>query len=190
MAKSEYTVINPSGKTIPVMVQVDRRLKRAARWQKAPGGHILMRMPPRYSKRDIPTLLRQIEQQLQRHTQIRNGRTDADLKARADRLIHNNFNRPVHYRAIRWVGNMQQRLGSCTNGGATDGHIRLSDQMKDWPDWVVDYVIAHELMHRVHPDHSSTFWRAVRRVYPRTNEARAWIRGYFYAQGYADEGTD
>ncbi|MCZ7554554.1 MAG: M48 family metallopeptidase [Anaerolineales bacterium] len=76
---------------------------------------------------------------------------------------------------------MQHRLGSCTSGGSTDGDIRISEQIKEWPAYVVDYVIAHELAHRRHPNHSAEFWAYLAR-YPHTERARGFIEGFAYAQ--------
>ena len=89
-----------------------------------------------------------------------------DLQARAEQINRKYFNGQLHWQAIRWVDNMQQRLGSCTRGGATDGHIRISSRMRNWPDWVVDYVIAHELLHRRHPNHSPAFWDDLKQRLP------------------------
>lgn len=189
MAKPQLSILNASGESVPVEIQVDKRLKKTARWQPQASG-VLLRLPPRYPHRDLPGLLEQIEKQYQRSRRKRQGRTDADLKQRADQLIRTAFPLPIEYTAIRWVGNMQNRLGSCTNGGVTDGHIRISDRLKGWPDWVVDYVIIHELAHRPHPDHSPAFWQLVRSACPRADEARAWIKGYFYARGIEHESED
>ena len=82
---------------------------------------------------------------------------------------------------MRW--SWWTRLGSCTNGGSTDGHIRINDKIKSWPDWVVDYVVAHELVHRLHPDHSKAFWQTLRGAYPKTEQARGFIQGVGFAEG-------
>jgi predicted metal-dependent hydrolase len=77
---------------------------------------------------------------------------------------------------------MKRRLGSCTEGGSTDGDIRISDRIKEWPRYVLDYVIAHELAHRKYPNHSSAFWDYLAR-YPHIERARGFIDGIAYAQG-------
>jgi predicted metal-dependent hydrolase len=93
------------------------------------------------------------------------------------------FDGQIRWQAIRWVDNMQQRLGSCTRGGVTDGHIRISSRMRTWPDWVVDYVIAHELLHRRYPNHSPEFWADLKRAYPLTERAQGFIEGVGFTQG-------
>ncbi len=64
---------------------------------------------------------------------------------------------------IRWVGNMGSRWGSCT---PVDRSIRISDRLADYPPWVLDYVLVHELAHIVHPQHTPAFWGTVERAMP------------------------
>ena len=114
-------------------------------------------------------------------------RTDAELQLRAEAINKRYFKSKIQWHAIRWVGNMEKRLGSCTNGGPTDGHIRISDKIKNWPQWVIDYVIAHELVHRLHSDHSKDFWATLTEGYPKTERARGFIEGIGFAEGQSYE---
>ena len=57
-----------------------------------------------------------------------------------------------------------------------DGTIRLSSRLKGMPDWVVDYVLVHELAHLLQPGHDPAFWALVGR-YPRTERARGFLEG-------------
>jgi predicted metal-dependent hydrolase len=52
------------------------------------------------------------------------------------------------------------------------------------PDWVVDYVILHELVHLVVPSHSTRFWELVNR-YPKAERARGFLEGVSAATGMA-----
>ena len=67
---------------------------------------------------------------------------------------------------MRWVSNQNSRWGSCTS---VDRSIRLSDRLKGMPEWVVDYVLLHELAHLIEPNHSKRFWALVE-AYPETDE--------------------
>jgi len=78
---------------------------------------------------------------------------------------------------------MEQRLGGCTTDGATAGHVRISDKVKNWLAWVVDYVIAHELVHLLQNDHSQAFWDTLKEGYPLTERARGFIKGVGFAEG-------
>ncbi len=78
--------------------------------------------------------------------------------------------------------NQHQRFGSCTPALGT---IRLSDRLRKYPEWVLDYVIVHELAHLIHPNHSADFWAAVN-AYPLTERAR----GFLIAVGLAEDEVD
>jgi len=48
------------------------------------------------------------------------------------------------------------------------------------PDWVVDYVILHEMAHLIEPSHNARFWGLLT-GYPRTGTARAFLDGAAFA---------
>ncbi len=73
--------------------------------------------------------------------------------------------------SIRWSDDMQSRWGSCT---PSSGTVRLSTRLAAFPDWVVDYVIVHELAHLDVAAHSDEFWRLVYR-YPKTERAIGYL---------------
>jgi predicted metal-dependent hydrolase len=72
---------------------------------------------------------------------------------------------------IKWVGDMTMRWGSCTPATRT---IRLSDRLAAFPDWVVDYVIVHELAHLDVLGHGDDFWLLVSR-YPSAERAIGYL---------------
>ena len=74
---------------------------------------------------------------------------------------------------MRWVQNQNGRWGSCT---PADGTIRISDRVQEMPDWVIDYVLLHELAHLVIANHSAAFWALVGR-YPKSERARGYLEG-------------
>ncbi len=184
-----YTLTDPrTGQPLPVTVRRDRRLRKTVRWARQPDGSLLVRIPPRMPWRDVPPLLTDIEADLSHRAARASRRTDADLARRAREINRRYFNGSVPWAAIRWVNNMEKRLGSVTLGGNTHGHIRISAKIRRWPQWVVDYVIAHEFVHLLLPQegHSAAFWRTLQQAYPLTERARGFIRGYFFALGEAD----
>jgi hypothetical protein len=44
------------------------------------------------------------------------------------------------------------------------------------PEYVVDYVLVHELVHLLEPGHDARFWSLVAR-YPRAERARGFLEG-------------
>ena len=83
---------------------------------------------------------------------------------------------------IRWVDNMASRWGSCT---PATGVIRISTRLARFPDWVVDYVIVHELAHLEVPGHGPDFHELVRR-FPKSERAI----GYLIAKSGGETGDD
>jgi predicted metal-dependent hydrolase len=55
--------------------------------------------------------------------------------------------------------------------------IRLSAALRHMPPWVLEAVVAHELAHAIHPNHSPAFWALLRAVCPDTDRARAFLSG-------------
>jgi predicted metal-dependent hydrolase len=69
------------------------------------------------------------------------------------------------------VRNQRSRWGACSATGA----ITLNWRLILVPDFVREYVMLHELMHRRELNHSPRFWKHVRAVCPRHEEARRWL---------------
>src|SRR3954468_24334262 len=90
-------------------------------------------------------------------------RSDDDLIARAADLSTRFLGGRAEPAAVRWVDNQGQRWGSCT---PVDRTIRLSRRLVGMPDYVVDYVLLHELAHLLEAGHGSDFW-ALLESYPR-----------------------
>ena len=44
------------------------------------------------------------------------------------------------------------------------------------PDWVLDYVVAHEVAHLRELNHSSRFWAHVESLTPHREAAQEWLR--------------
>ena len=101
-------------------------------------------------------------------------RSDDELVARARWLSDQYLGGLAVPESVRWVGNQQSRWGSCTPGDRT---IRLSERLQAMPDWVVDYVLVHELAHLLERNHDQRFWGWVDR-YPRAERAKGYLAGW------------
>lgn len=100
-----------------------------------------------------------------------------DLAQRSNALADRyGLRRPVH---IRWSDGMTTRWGSCT---PSTGTIRISSRLAAFPDWVIDYVVVHELAHLHVCNHGDDFWRLVYR-YPKAERAI----GFLIAKARDDE---
>lgn len=70
------------------------------------------------------------------------------------------------------IGTGTSRWGSCSRSG----NIRLNRRLLWVPPQVRDYVIIHELCHRLEFNHSQRFWREVEKRCPDYQTHRAWLR--------------
>ncbi|MFF7650089.1 M48 family metallopeptidase [Streptomyces sp. NPDC007983] len=98
---------------------------------------------------------------------------DTELAARAEWLSEQYLGGRARPASVRWVTNQNTRWGSCT---PAEGSIRLSHRLKGMPEYVVDYVLVHELAHLLVPGHGRRFWELLE-AYPRTERARGYLEG-------------
>jgi predicted metal-dependent hydrolase len=99
--------------------------------------------------------------------------SDAELAARAERLADRYLD-GVRASSVRWVDNQQQRWGSCT---VDDRTIRLSTRLRGMPEWVLEYVLLHELAHLLVPGHGPDFWQLLG-DFPHVERARGFLEGW------------
>jgi predicted metal-dependent hydrolase len=71
-----------------------------------------------------------------------------------------------------FVRDTRSRWGSC----ARDGRVHYSWRLVFAPDFVLDYVVAHEVAHLVYMSHGPRFRAVVDRLTPHRGEAEAWLR--------------
>ncbi|WP_024301596.1 M48 family metallopeptidase [Pseudogulbenkiania sp. MAI-1] len=70
------------------------------------------------------------------------------------------------------LSSARTRWGSCSASGA----IRLNWRLVQAPTDILDYVLAHELAHLVHMNHSAAFWSETERMFPHWRAARQWLK--------------
>jgi predicted metal-dependent hydrolase len=145
------------------------------------GERVVVLIPDRFSRaEETEWVERMLARLAAREERIQ--RTDDELLARARRLtgryLADHAERVVPA-SVRWVTNQNGRWGSCT---PDDGTIRISHRLQEMPDWVIDYVLLHELAHLVVPSHSARFWELVNR-FGKAERARGYLEGISAATG-------
>ncbi|WP_052851880.1 M48 family metallopeptidase [Streptomyces avicenniae] len=103
---------------------------------------------------------------------------DDAIAARAAELSERYLHGRARPESVRWVTNQNARWGSCT---PALGSIRLSHRLQGMPEYVIDYVLLHELAHLLVPGHGPGFWKLLDR-YPRTERARGFLEGVVGAE--------
>ncbi len=103
-------------------------------------------------------------------------RIHAFYKDKASQIIHERLEElgtfyGSTYRRVSFR-DQKTRWGSCS----AQGNLNFNWRLAMAPIEIVDYVVAHELCHLRHMNHSKAFWAWVEKAIPDHKEARAWLR--------------
>jgi predicted metal-dependent hydrolase len=96
--------------------------------------------------------------------------SDERLMERALVLNQRHFGGRLRWTSIGYA-DMRRLWGSCT---FTDGAIRIARRAATLPEWVIDYLLVHELAHLEHSDHGPAFHELENR-YPLTERAKGYL---------------
>lgn len=183
---TEAVVATPAGVSLPAGVTriVVRRSERRHRTVAArrEGERIVVLLPARMRPAEEDRwIAKMVTKITSRESKTRNPVGDDELEHRAIQLSEHYLDGRARPRSVRWVSNQTGRWGSCT---PAQGTIRLSDRMRPMPSWVIDYVLLHELIHLIHPDHSPQFHAELAR-YEKAERAQGFLDGWTaaHAQG-------
>lgn len=69
------------------------------------------------------------------------------------------------------IKDQKGRWGSCSS----KGNLNFNWRLVMCPDFVQDYVVAHEVAHMRHMDHTPNFWRLVGELEPEYGKAKSWL---------------
>ncbi len=136
-------------------------------------GAIVIQVPARLSNSKIQEVIPEMVEKILLR-EAREKMSDEALFDRAIELLSKylpDFKvKPV---SVLWRS-MNERWGSCTT---LDRTIRISDRLNGAPEYVVDYLLVHELIHLEVPDHGPEFERLLGR-FERSDLANAYLEGY------------
>lgn len=170
-----YTLIRSKRKTLAIQIR--------------PTGQVEVRAPLRMSQAQIDAFVRQKAPWITRHKeQARQAAreraaavplTDGDIRSLARQTAEMMPSRVAHFAALAGVSygritirRQRTRWGSCS----AKGNLNFNCLLALCPDFVVDYVAAHEVCHRLEMNHSPRFWAQVERILPGWQAGRAWLK--------------
>lgn len=167
----------------PPAVEVIRSARRTRTVQaRMVGDTVEVRIPARMSEAEEERAVADILAKLRRRT-ASSATSDEDLQARAEALNARLLDGRATLSSIRWVSNQNTRWGSCT---PSTGTIRITDRLRHVPDYVLDAVILHELVHTFIPGHGPEFWEWADRA-PKAERAKGYLEAY---QRFGERGKD
>ena len=145
------------------------------------GANVVISIPANMSKREESEAVREMVERMNKHD-LKKKISDEDLAVRAIALNSQFFEGSATPRSVRWVSNMRERWGSCT---PEDGSIRISDRVRLMPEYVLDYVLVHELAHLIEIGHNPAFYELENR-YPDRLRAEAYLEGWIAGHGHGE----
>lgn len=102
-------------------------------------------------------------------------RVERFLRAEAEREIRSSVERHARAAGVTYgrvtIKDTTSRWGSCS----ASGDLAFSWRLILAPSFVLDYLAAHEIAHRLEMNHSPRFWRHVARLYPDYETAEIWL---------------
>lgn len=153
-------------------------------------GRTIVLLPAQMSAKEERRWVQAMLERLERREK-RTDLAESELGRRARELSKRYLDGRAAPSSVRWVSNQGARWGSCT---PVDGSIRISDRLRGMPEYVIDYVLLHELAHLIEANHGPRFW-ALLESFPRTERARGYLEGVAAAHRSAprpgdEEGAD
>lgn len=165
---------------------IDYEIRRSKRRKKSVGafrenGKTIIVAPIRMSIKEIQIYAQELISQLDGHYEklssnellVQRAKFLVDTYLEID--VFSTHPVPVE---ITWVTNQNSRWGSCT---PQDGRIRISHRLQGAPQYVIDAVLLHELIHLIVPDHSEKFYQHLSK-FDDYKLAKEFLAGYSFAR--------
>lgn len=137
------------------------------------GSTLFISAPAGMAQGELEAAAAELARKLLRRAHARRANSEEAALALATEVARR-FPQPPSVERVLFVTNQRARWGSYSPRTKT---IRLNAALRPMPHWVVEAVVAHELAHAVHPDHSAAFWELLHGVSPQTERARAFLAG-------------
>ena len=170
-------------------VKIIRSDRRTISLEITSSGEILVRAPRRMQEVEIRTFIESKSSWLAKH--LKQSERDLEAVQEEGRFTEEEIRKltflaktiipeKVSYYA-RLMGvtygrisirKQKSRWGSCSR----EGNLNFNCLLMMAPPGVLDYVVVHELSHRLEMNHSARFWAQVEKVIPDYRELRKWLR--------------
>lgn len=169
---AQEAVVAEFAPDVEIRLSAKRRRTIAARME---AGRVVVLAPMSIPAAELRTSAHElVEKVRRRHTGAAQSGDAEALMRRARTLNQKYLENRATVASVTWVNNMNRRWGSCS---VDSGRIRISARLKDVPEYVLDSVLIHELVHTWIPDHGAEFkeWAAKA---PHAERATGYLEAY------------
>lgn len=170
-------------------IQIIRSHRRTLALEITPTGEVRVRAPYFVSEQDIKKFVESKSNWIEKH--LRKLECDKDVFESEGRFSEEELKKLVklakqvipekvaYYARIMNVNygriairKQRSRWGSCSR----EGNLNFNCLLMMAPPEVLDYVVVHELSHRLEMNHSPRFWAQVERILPDYKRPRKWLK--------------
>ena len=172
-----------------IQIQVIRSDRKTISLRITGPNAVEIRAPKTVSQAQIDDFLRQHKSWLDKHMAIVNQReaeaaqlpplTFQEIQALAEKAVACIPGRVRHFASLLRVTygritirNQKSKWGSCSS----QGNLSFNCLLMLCPPEVMDYVVIHELCHRIEMNHSPRFWAEVEKLDPDYKTHREWLK--------------
>lgn len=170
-------------------IQIIRSQRKTLSIQIDGKGQVIARAPMHMPESDIRKFIQEKENWIEKHLQKRQreqavlqeeGKFKKQELERLANLAVKVIPQKVAYYARLMnvtygrvaIRNQKTRWGSCSR----EGNLNFNCLLMMAPPEVLDYVVVHELCHRLEMNHSARFWAQVEKVMPDYKKHRKWLK--------------
>ena len=170
-------------------IKLIRSNRRTISLEITPSGEVLVRAPRRMSEIEIRAFVESKSSWLAKHLQKKERDkellqekgcfTEEEIKrlqALAKKVIPEKVAYYARLMGVTYgritIRKQKSRWGSCSR----DGNLNFNCLLMMAPPEVLDYVVVHELSHRLEMNHSARFWTQVEKVMPDYRAPRKWLK--------------
>jgi predicted metal-dependent hydrolase len=165
--------------------QIIRSARKTVAIQITPEGRVLVRCPRRMAIRDVERFVQSkaawIQKHLARTSEAQSlpkfsleeiqALAETARKVIPERVAYFGEKMGISYGSVT-IRCQHTRWGSCSS----KGNLNFNCLLMLAPPEVIDYVIVHELCHRLEMNHSQQFWGEVEKVMPDYRERKCWLK--------------
>lgn len=132
---------------------------------------LIIRAPENIPEDRLQEAVAELKARIERRQLKKELNRNDTLARRAREFNARYFENKLIVSSIEYVTDQNSKFGCCNY---RTGRIRISHRISAMPQWVIDYVIIHELAHLVVPDHGKAFRDIVSR-YKLAERAKGYL---------------
>lgn len=159
------------GRDIGLIIEVRRSTRRKKTIEAYRNGEkVIVSIPARMSQREANQV---VDEMVKKILHDESAPTNSQLFYRALLLNKKYLDGKAIPVSVEWSSRMSRIWGACT---IEDKTIRISDRLRDAPEYALDYLLIHELIHILIPGHGPDFRELLER-YPKLDRAEGYFEG-------------